>query len=34
MSKRALLRNQEVTSYAAALELENRGQSLLTSTGR
>jgi enoyl-CoA hydratase/carnithine racemase len=30
MSKRALLRNQEVTSYAAALELENRGQALLT----
>ncbi len=30
MSKRALLRNQEVGSYAAALELENRGQALLT----
>ncbi|GAA2864539.1 enoyl-CoA hydratase family protein [Pseudonocardia halophobica] len=30
LSKRALLRNQEVTSYAAALELENRGQALLT----
>jgi enoyl-CoA hydratase/carnithine racemase len=30
MSKRALLRNQEVASYAAALELENRGQALLT----
>lgn len=30
MSKRALLRNQEVTSYAAALELENRGRALLT----
>ncbi|MGW0025364.1 enoyl-CoA hydratase/isomerase family protein [Rhodococcus sp. NPDC003383] len=30
MSKRALQRNQEVTSYAAALELENRGQALLT----
>jgi enoyl-CoA hydratase/carnithine racemase len=30
MTKRALLRNQEVTSYAAALELENRGQALLT----
>jgi enoyl-CoA hydratase/carnithine racemase len=33
MTKRALLRNQEVTSYAAALELENRGQALLTRTG-
>lgn len=30
MSKRALLRNQEVTSYGAAMELENRGQALLT----
>jgi enoyl-CoA hydratase/carnithine racemase len=30
MSKRALQRNQEITSYAAALELENRGQALLT----
>lgn len=30
MSKRALQRNQEVASYAAALELENRGQALLT----
>ncbi|WP_214364800.1 enoyl-CoA hydratase/isomerase family protein [Pseudonocardia sp. H11422] len=30
MSKRALLRNREISSYAAALELENRGQSLLT----
>ncbi|MDH6679185.1 enoyl-CoA hydratase/carnithine racemase [Rhodococcus sp. LBL1] len=30
MSKRALQRNQEVTSYEAALELENRGQALLT----
>ena len=30
MSKRALQANQEVTSYAAALELENRGQALLT----
>uniref|UniRef100_UPI003F6575C8 enoyl-CoA hydratase/isomerase family protein n=1 Tax=Rhodococcus opacus TaxID=37919 RepID=UPI003F6575C8 len=30
ISKRALQRNQEVTSYAAALELENRGQALLT----
>lgn len=32
MSKRALLRNQEIGSYAAALELENRGQALLTRT--
>jgi enoyl-CoA hydratase/carnithine racemase len=32
MSKRALQRNQEVGSYAAALELENRGQALLTRT--
>ena len=32
MSKRAIQRNQEVTSYAAALELENRGQALLTCT--
>jgi len=30
MSKRALHANMEVTSYAAALELENRGQALLT----
>lgn len=30
MSKRALQQNQEVSSYAAALELENRGQALLT----
>jgi enoyl-CoA hydratase/carnithine racemase len=30
MSKRALQRNQEVGSYRAALELENRGQALLT----
>ncbi|MEU7815416.1 enoyl-CoA hydratase-related protein [Pseudonocardia sp. NPDC049154] len=30
MSKRALLRNQEITSYGAAMELENRGQALLT----
>jgi enoyl-CoA hydratase/carnithine racemase len=30
MSKRALQRNQEIASYAAALELENRGQALLT----
>jgi enoyl-CoA hydratase/carnithine racemase len=32
MSKRAIQRNQEVTSYAAAIELENRGQALLTRT--
>jgi enoyl-CoA hydratase/carnithine racemase len=30
LSKRALQSNLEVTSYAAALELENRGQALLT----
>src|SRR5918997_1062283 len=30
MSKRALQSNQEIPSYAAALELENRGQALLT----
>jgi enoyl-CoA hydratase/carnithine racemase len=30
MSKRALLRNREISSYAAAMELENRGQALLT----
>jgi len=30
LSKRAIQRNQEITSYAAALELENRGQALLT----
>jgi enoyl-CoA hydratase/carnithine racemase len=30
MSKQALLRNREISSYAAALELENRGQALLT----
>ncbi|RZT86713.1 enoyl-CoA hydratase/carnithine racemase [Pseudonocardia sediminis] len=30
MSKRALQSNQEVGSYAAALELENRGQALMT----
>lgn len=30
VSKRALQRNQEVASYAAALELENRGQTMLT----
>lgn len=32
LSKRALQANAEVTSYAAALELENRGQALLTRT--
>jgi enoyl-CoA hydratase/carnithine racemase len=32
MSKRAIQRNQEITSYAAALELENRGQALLSGT--
>jgi len=32
MSKRAIQRNQEITSYAAAIELENRGQALLTRT--
>jgi enoyl-CoA hydratase/carnithine racemase len=32
MSKRAIQYNQEITSYAAALELENRGQALLTRT--
>lgn len=32
MSKRALQANMEVSSYAAALELENRGQALLTRT--
>jgi enoyl-CoA hydratase/carnithine racemase len=30
MSKRALQSNMEISSYAAALELENRGQALLT----
>jgi enoyl-CoA hydratase/carnithine racemase len=30
LSKRALLRNREIASYEAALELENRGQALLT----
>ncbi len=30
LSKRALQANQEISSYAAALELENRGQALLT----
>jgi enoyl-CoA hydratase/carnithine racemase len=29
LAKRAIQRNQEITSYAAALELENRGQALL-----
>jgi enoyl-CoA hydratase/carnithine racemase len=33
LSKRAIQRNQEITSYAAALELENRGQALLTGPG-
>lgn len=32
MSKRAIQRNGEITSYEAALELENRGQALLTRT--
>ncbi|WP_181780270.1 enoyl-CoA hydratase/isomerase family protein [Pseudonocardia pini] len=32
MSKRALQANMEASSYAAALELENRGQALLTRT--
>ncbi len=32
MSKRAIQLNQEITSYAAALELENRGQALLSRT--
>jgi enoyl-CoA hydratase/carnithine racemase len=32
LSKRAIQCNQEITSYAAALELENRGQALLTRT--
>lgn len=30
LSKRALQANMEITSYAAAMELENRGQALLT----
>jgi enoyl-CoA hydratase/carnithine racemase len=30
MSKRALQRNEEIGSYRSAIELENRGQSLLT----
>ncbi|SUE28868.1 enoyl-CoA hydratase [Nocardia farcinica] len=32
MSKRAIQRNAEIGSYEAALELENRGQALLTRT--
>jgi enoyl-CoA hydratase/carnithine racemase len=32
MSKRAIQRNQEISSYAAALELENRGQALMSRT--
>ena len=32
LSKSALRLNQEIPSYAAALELENRGQTLLTTT--
>ncbi|UFS58131.1 enoyl-CoA hydratase/isomerase family protein [Subtercola endophyticus] len=32
MSKRALQANGEISSYAAAMELENRGQALLTRT--
>ena len=32
LSKKALLRNQEITSFSAAMELENRGQALLTRT--
>lgn len=32
MSKRAIQRNLEISSYAAALELENRGQALMTRT--
>jgi enoyl-CoA hydratase/carnithine racemase len=32
LSKKALQLNQEITSYAAAIELENRGQALLTRT--
>jgi enoyl-CoA hydratase/carnithine racemase len=30
LSKRAIQANMEITSYAAAMELENRGQALLT----
>ncbi|WP_280423088.1 enoyl-CoA hydratase/isomerase family protein, partial [Nocardia carnea] len=32
LSKRAIQRNSEIGSYEAALELENRGQALLTRT--
>jgi enoyl-CoA hydratase/carnithine racemase len=32
LSKRSIQRNQEISSYAAALELENRGQALMTRT--
>lgn len=32
MSKSSIQRNQEITSYAAALELENRGQALASRT--
>jgi enoyl-CoA hydratase/carnithine racemase len=32
LSKRAIQANMEIGSYAAALELENRGQALLTQT--
>ncbi|WP_431280356.1 enoyl-CoA hydratase/isomerase family protein [Leifsonia poae] len=32
LSKRALQANLEIASYSAALELENRGQTLLTRT--
>jgi enoyl-CoA hydratase/carnithine racemase len=32
LSKRALQANMETASYAAAIELENRGQALLTRT--
>lgn len=32
LSKKALLRNQEITSFSAAMELENRGQALMTQT--
>jgi enoyl-CoA hydratase/carnithine racemase len=32
LSKQALQRNHEINSYASALELENRGQALLTRT--
>jgi enoyl-CoA hydratase/carnithine racemase len=32
LSKLAIQRNQEITSFAAALELENRGQALVTQT--